>query len=90
MNYPLSFLDVHDSLVLLLIQESYLLYINLYYKNLGNIIYAATLKNDMQTTLDAIIGENISTAIKNRTILHTFFTIRDVTDVSHNLSSNLA
>ena len=53
-------------------------------------IYAATLKNDMQTTLDAIIGENISTAIKNRTILHTFFTIRDVTDVSHNLSSNLA
>ena len=53
-------------------------------------IYAATLKNDMQTTLDAIIGENISTAIQNRTILHTFSTIRDVTDVSHNLSSNLA
>ena len=44
----------------------------------------------MQTTLDAIIGENQSAAIKSRTILHTFSIIRDVTDVSHNLNSSLA
>ena len=35
----------------------------------------------MQTTLDAIIGENQSAAIKNRTILHTFSSIRDVIDI---------
>ena len=39
---------------------------------------------------DAIIGEKQSAAIKNITILHTFFTIRDVIDVSHKLNSNLA
>ena len=39
--------------VLLLVQESYLLYINLDYK-----IYTTILKNHMQTTLDAINGEN--------------------------------
>ena len=44
----------------------------------------------MQTTSRAIIGENQSAAIKNRTILHTFSTIRDVIDVSHKLNSNLA
>ena len=44
----------------------------------------------MQTTLDAIIGENQSAAIKKGTMLHTFSTIRDVTDVSHKLNSNLA
>ena len=38
---------------------------------------------------DAIIGEKQSAAIKNITILHTFFTIRDVIDVSHKLNSNL-
>ena len=43
----------------------------------------------MQTTLDAIIGENQSAAIKKGTKLHTFSTIRDVTDVSHKLNSNL-
>ena len=37
---------------LLLVQESYLLYINLGYK-----IYTTILKNHMQATLDAIIGE---------------------------------
>ena len=44
----------------------------------------------MQTTLGAIIGENQSAAIKNRTILHTFSTIGHAIDVSHNLDSNLA
>ena len=44
----------------------------------------------MKTTLDAIIGENQSVAIKSRIILHTFSTIRDVIDVSHNLNSSLA
>ena len=75
--------------VLLLVQESYLLYINSDYKNLGFIIYTTILKNHMQTTLDAIIGENQSAAIKNRTILYTFCTIRDAIDVSQRLNSNL-
>ena len=76
--------------VLILEQELYLLYIYLYYKNLGYKIYTTILKNRMQTTLDAIIDENQSAAIKNRTILRTFSTTRDVIDVSHNLNSNLA
>ena len=76
--------------VLLLVQESYLLYINSDYKYLGYKIYITILKNHMQTTLDAIIGENQSAAIKNRTILPTFSTIQDVIDVSHKLNSNLA
>ena len=42
----------------------------------------------MKRTLDAIIGENQSVATKNRTILHTFSTIRDVIDVPY--KSNLA
>ena len=75
--------------VLLLVQESYLLYINSDYKNLGYIIYTTILKNHMQATLDAIIGEKQSVAITT-TILHTFSTIRHVTDVSHKLNSNLA
>ena len=75
---------------LLLVQESYLLYINFYYKNLGYKIYTEILKNRMQTTLDAIIGENQSAAVKNKAILHMFFTIRYVIDVSHNLNSNPA
>ena len=75
---------------LLLVQESYPLYINFYYKNLGYKIYTEILKNRMQTTLDAIIGENQSAAVKNRAKLHMFFTIRYVIDVSHNLSSNPA
>ena len=44
----------------------------------------------MKTTLDAIIGENQSDAIRSRTILHTSSTIQDVTDVSHNLNSSIA
>ena len=74
--------------MLLLEQEPYVLYINLNYTNLGYKIYTTILKNHMQKTLDAIIGENQSVATKNRTILNTFSTIRDVTDVPY--KSNLA
>ena len=63
---------------------------NLCYKNLGYTIYTTILKNHMKTTLDAIIGKNQSAAIKSRTILHTFASIRDVIYVSHNLNSSLA
>ena len=49
--------------VLLVVQESYLLYINSDYKNLGYKIYTTILKKNMQTTLDAITGENQSAAI---------------------------
>ena len=37
----------------------------------------------MQKTLDAIIDENQSVATKNRTILHTFLTIREAVDVPY-------
>ena len=67
--------------VLLLEQEPYELYINSNYTVLGYKIYTTILKNHMQKTLDAIIGENLLVAIKNRTILDTFSTIRDVIDV---------
>ena len=69
--------------MLLLEQEPYVLYINWNYTNLGYKIYTTILKNHMQKTLDAIIGENQSVATKNRTILHTFSTIRDVIDVPY-------
>ena len=59
--------------VLLLVQESYLLYINSDYKNLGYIIYTTILKNHMQATLDVIIGENQSAAIKYNNITHIFY-----------------
>ena len=42
----------------------------------------------MEKTLEAIIDEKQSVAAKNRTILHTFSTIRDVIDVQY--KSNLA
>ena len=58
--------------VLLLVQESYLLYINSDYKNLGYIIYTTIVKNHMQTTLDTIIGEIQSSPIKNNNITHIF------------------
>ena len=58
--------------VLLLVQESYLLYIKSDYKNLGYIIYTTILKNHMQATLDAIIGENQSATIKYNNITHIF------------------
>ena len=58
--------------VLLLVQESYLLYINSDYKNLGYIIYTTILKNHMQATLDVIIGENQSAPIKYNNITHIF------------------
>ena len=44
--------------------------------------------NQMQKILDTIIGDNQSVATKNRTIIHTFSTIRDVIDVPY--KSNLA
>ena len=74
--------------MLLLEQESHLLYENLDYKKWGYKIYTKILKNHIQKTLDVNIDENQSAAIK--TILHTFSTIRDVIDVSHKLNSNLA
>ena len=73
---------------LLLQQEPYVLYLNLNYTNLRYEIYTAVLKNHMQKSLNATIGENQSVATKNRTILHTFSTIRDVIDVPY--KSNLA
>ena len=44
----------------------------------------------MQQTLDNIIGQNQTAAIKNRTILHTLSTIRDIIDVSNKLNKNLS
>ena len=41
------------------------------------------LQNRMQQTLDKIIGENQTTAIKNRAILHTLLTVRDIIDASN-------
>ena len=64
--------------LVLLVQESYLLYINSYYKNLGYKIYTTILRNHIQATLDAIIGENQSAAIKNNNITH----------ILHHLTSN--
>ena len=43
----------------------------------------------MQTTLDAIIGDSQSAAIKNNNITHIFH-LRHVIGVSHKLNSNLA
>ena len=52
--------------------------------NLDYKIFTAILKNRMQQTLDNIIDENQTAAIKNGTILHTLSTIRDIIDVSNN------
>ena len=57
---------------LLLVQESYLLHVNSGYKNLGYKIYTTILKNHIQATLDAIIGEKQSAIIKNNNITHIF------------------
>ena len=43
----------------------------------------------MQTNLDVTIVENQTATIKNKTMLHTLYTIRDVIDVSYKLKSNL-
>ena len=40
----------------------------------------------MQKSLDNVIGENQSAAIKNRKILHTLSTIRDIIDISRTFS----
>ena len=60
---------------LLLVQKSYLLYINSGYKILGYIIYTTIPKNHIQAALDGIIGDNQSAAIKhnkNNNITHIF------------------
>ena len=44
----------------------------------------------MQQTLDNIIGQNQTAAIKNRTILHTLSTIRDIIGVSNKLNKDLS
>ena len=43
----------------------------------------------MQKAVDAIISENKSAAIKKRAILHTFFTIRDITDMPNTFNKQL-
>ena len=76
MNYPLYILlDVHDSLEKLGTMGDtsrtgiiYVIYINSDYKHLGYIIYTTILENHMQATLDSLIGENQSAAIKNNNI----------------------
>ena len=50
-----------------------MLYKKLDYKNLDYKNYTTILNNHIQETLDAIICENQSGAIKNRKILHTYF-----------------
>ena len=62
LNYPLSFQmfmtpwkSLAPWVLVLLGQESYLLYINSDYKNLGCEIYTTIIKNHMPTTLDTII-----------------------------------
>ena len=44
----------------------------------------------MQQTLNNIIGENQTAAFKNRTILHTLSTIRDIIDASNELNKSLS
>ena len=44
----------------------------------------------MQQTLNNIIGENQTAAFKDRTILHTLSTIRDIIDASNELNKNLS
>ena len=88
LNYRLSVQDLYDSQkklawVLLVEQEPYVLHINLNYTNLGYKFYTTIRKNHMQKMLDAIIGEKQSVTTKNRTILNTFFMIRDVIDVPY-------
>ena len=75
--------------MLLLVQESCLLYIDSDYKSLGYNIYTTIPKHHMQTTLDAIIGKT-NQLLSKTMILHTFSTIRHGIDVSRKLSSNLA
>ena len=58
--------------------------------NLDYKIFTTILKNRMQRTLDNMIGQNQTAAIKNRTILHTLSTIRDIIDVSNKLNKNLS
>ena len=58
--------------------------------NLDYKFFTTIFKNRMQITLDNIIRENQTAAIKNWTILHTLSTIRDIIDVSNKLNNNLS
>ena len=58
--------------------------------NLHYINYTAIVKNCMQETLDGIIGENKSTAIEKRTMLHALSIIRDIIHMSNTLNKQLA
>ena len=60
-------------------------FLNLDYK-----IYTTILKNCMQKTLNGLIGENTSTAVKSKTILHTVSTIRDTVYIFNTLNKQLA
>ena len=44
----------------------------------------------ISVNIDVMIGKNQSAGVKNWTLLHIFFPIQDVIDVSCNLNSNLA
>ena len=57
--------------------------------NLDYKIYSTILKNSMQKTLDKIMGKSQTAASKNRTILHTVSTIRDIVDLSNKLNKKL-
>ena len=59
--------------------------LNLEYK-----IYTTILKNCIRKTLDAIIIEDESAAIKERTILHTLSTVYDIIDMSNTLNKKLS
>ena len=58
--------------------------------NLDYKINDTILKNSMQKTLDKIIDQNQTAAIKNRTILHTLSTMRDIVDLSNKLNKKLS
>ena len=76
--------------VLFLELESYMSCITLDYKNLNYKINTTILRSCVKKSLHVIICERESAAAKNRTILHIFSTIQDVTDVSNMITCNLA
>ena len=76
--------------VLPLVQEPYLWYIHLYQQNLGHKIYTTIIKNHMKKTIDAIIGEKQSAAIKKQNDITHIFQHSRCNWCSHNLNSRLA
>ena len=59
--------------------------LNLDYKN-----YTTILKNRMQQTLNKMIGGKQTATIQNRTMLQTFSTIQDITDMSNKANKKLS